>query len=93
MTARLSTDDGKTWSKGLLLDSREQVAYPDGTQAQDGRIFVIYDHDRQGAGEIMMAVFDEADVLAGHVVSAHSRLAQVVNALQRGTRQDATKGK
>jgi predicted neuraminidase len=93
MTAHLSTDDGKTWNEGLLLDAREQVAYPDGVQAPDGKIFVVYDHDRQGTGQIMLAVFDEADIRAGHIVSTHSRLTHVVNELPSRVRQDATQRK
>src|SRR5690606_17854211 len=29
LTARLSTDEGKTWSSTLLLDERDDVSYPD----------------------------------------------------------------
>ena len=68
MTAFLSDDDGRSWYGGLLLDDRVKVSYPDGFQAPDGRIFVQYDHNRQG-GEIVMAVFTEADVAAGRPVS------------------------
>jgi hypothetical protein len=82
MTARISTDDGQTWSSGLLLDERESVAYPDGIQAPDGRIFVIHDHDRQGVGEIMLSIFDESDVLAGKAVSKDAHLHIVISALK-----------
>jgi predicted neuraminidase len=79
LTAMLSEDDGHTWPARLLLDARDAVSYPDGLQASDGAIFVIYDHDRQGAKEILMAVFTEADILAGTPVSAACRLQQLVN--------------
>jgi len=79
MTARLSTDDGKTWNDGLLLDERSQVSYPDGVQAEDGRIFIIYDRERYGAKEILMAVFREEDVAAGKAVSDDMRLKGLVN--------------
>jgi hypothetical protein len=68
MTAYLSDDDGKSWYGGLLLDDRVKVSYPDGFQAPDGRIFIQYDHNRKG-GEIVMAIFTEADVAAGKPVS------------------------
>jgi len=29
-----------------LLDGREKVTYPDGVQAQDGTIYLIYDYNR-----------------------------------------------
>ncbi len=83
MTARISSDDGRTWSKGLTLDSRNLVAYPDGVQSPNGTIYVIYDRDREGAGDILMAVFTEQDVLAGHIVSKQARLAQVVRTLHK----------
>src|SRR5258706_13266590 len=63
ITARLSKDDGKTWNDGLLLDERAGVSYPDGVQAADGLITIVYDRDRAGAGEILMAAFREQDVM------------------------------
>jgi uncharacterized protein (TIGR02145 family) len=80
LTAYLSTDDGATWSDGLMLDERYHLSYPDGTQAPDGTIRVVYDHGRYPGTqrEILMAVFTEADVLAGKV-SARTRLKVLVN--------------
>jgi predicted neuraminidase len=65
LTAQVSRDEGKTWNEGLLLDERSGVSYPDAVEAKDGTISVIYDRDRKGAGEILMAQFREADVVAG----------------------------
>ena len=65
LRAYLSEDDGATWKGGLLLDERERVSYPDGFQARDGAIHVVYDRDRANAREILMARFTEANVLAG----------------------------
>ncbi len=81
LTARVSVDDGKSWNDGLLLDERTGVSYPDGVQAKDGTISIVYDRDRQGAGEILMATFHEKDVLAGKNVSGKVRLRQLVNRL------------
>jgi hypothetical protein len=80
LTAYISTDDGKTWQGGLMLDERHPVSYPDGAQAPDGTIYVVYDHGRYAgtAREILMAVFTEADVLAGKP-SESTRLKVVVN--------------
>ncbi len=61
----LSDDDGRTWSGGLLLDERVTVSYPDGVQADDGRIFIIYDRNRATDRQVLMAVFNEEDVAAG----------------------------
>jgi hypothetical protein len=63
LTASLSDDDGKTWQGSLLLDDRMNVSYPDGTQGQDGRIYIVYDRERFTAREILMAIFTEDDVL------------------------------
>jgi hypothetical protein len=82
LTAFVSEDDGRTWKGGLLLDERLRVSYPDGAQAPDGSIYLIYDHERGGpdsAKEILMAVITEADVLAGKLASPHSRLRVLVS--------------
>jgi hypothetical protein len=62
-----------------MLDERKGVSYPDGDQTKDGTIFVIYDFDRTGAKEILMARFTEEDVLAGKVVTSNSALRLLVN--------------
>jgi predicted neuraminidase len=83
LTAQLSTDDGRTWNEGLLLDPRVGISYPDGVQAADGVIWIVYDRDRQGAGEILLATFREADVAAGKDVTGAVRLRQVVSRLEK----------
>jgi predicted neuraminidase len=83
LTAQLSTDDGKTWNEGLLLDERSGVSYPDAIEAPGGLIRVVYDRDRQGAGEILLATFRESDAAAGRNVSGDCRLKQVVNRLDK----------
>jgi len=72
MTAYLSEDDGVSWKGGLLLDER-QTSYPDATQSPDGAIYAIYDQDRGGEKGIVMAVFTEADILAGIFSSPQAR--------------------
>jgi len=79
LTASLSRDDGKTWQGGLLLDERQNISYPDGFQAPDGTIYILYDHGRHVEGEILLAKFREEDVLAGELRSAGSELTFVVN--------------
>lgn len=79
LTAYLSDDDGRTWQGGLLLDERSGVSYPDGTQADDGTIYVIYDYSRYGDKQILMATFTEDDVRAGESVSDRARLVVEVN--------------
>jgi len=93
MTAFLSDDDGASWNGGLLLDERES-SYPDGVQAADGTIYIIYDHQRytlnrkgeQGVGSVQMAVFEEADVRAGKPVGDQVRLRVTVTQLREPAR-------
>jgi hypothetical protein len=63
--AFLSEDDGETWKGGLLIDRRVGVAYPDATYTQDGKIYVIYDFDRLGEKEILLAELTEERILSG----------------------------
>ena len=79
LTAYLSADDGKTWPCALVIDERRDVSYPDGQQLADGRLAVVYDHDRTGAQEILLAMFREEDVVAGRFVSADARSRVVVS--------------
>ena len=64
LKAYLSSDDGATWSKGLLLDDRAEVSYPDGFQAPDGTIHILYDWNRHTDAEILLTKFREEDVAA-----------------------------
>lgn len=79
LTAVLSFDDGDTWPAELLLDRRDNISYPDGVQATDGRIFVIYDRERTGSAEILMAIVHEDDIRAGKLVHPGSQLQKLVN--------------
>ncbi len=83
LTAQISTDDGATWCDGLLLDERSNVSYPDGVQDRDGMIWITYDHDRQGAGEILYTAFREEDVIAGKDVSGSVKLRQIISRLDK----------
>lgn len=53
----------RLFSAGLELDPRDKVSYPDAVQAPDGLIYVVHDCDRQGAGEILLDVFSEEEIL------------------------------
>ncbi len=83
ITARLSTDNGTAWNEGLLLDERSSISYPDGVQDKDGLIWLVYDRDRRGVGEILMAKFREEDVIAGKNASGAVSLKQVINRLDK----------
>ena len=80
LTAFLSSDDGRTWQGGLLLDPREKVSYPDGQQAADGTIIIAYDCERVGAREIDWAGFREEDILSGDANAPRVRLRNRISA-------------
>ena len=79
LTAFVSKDDGKSWTGGLLLDERKWVSYPDGVEAEDGTIYLVYDFSRTGDMEISVATFTEADAAAGKDVSGKVRLRILAN--------------
>ena len=79
LIAHLSEDDGKTWQGGLMIDERTGVSYPDGVQAPDGTIYLIYDFDRSGKKQILMATFREDDVAHGDWSSASARQRVLIN--------------
>jgi hypothetical protein len=79
LTAMLSEDEGKSWYGHLLLDEREQVSYPDGVQAEDGTIYIIYDRGRYTDKQFLLAVFTEEDVASGKCISEQAVLKHIVN--------------
>jgi predicted neuraminidase len=79
LVARLSEDEGRTWQGGLVIDERRGVSYPDGVQAPDGRIYLIYDYQRRDNKRILMATFAEEDVLQGEWRSPRARQRVLVN--------------
>ncbi|TVQ28691.1 MAG: exo-alpha-sialidase [Spirochaetaceae bacterium] len=80
LKAFVSNDDGETWGGGLLLDDRRGVSYPDGDESEDGTIWIVYDYDRTGAREILLATFREEDALSGDSGSGSVRLRRLISA-------------
>lgn len=91
LMAFLSTDDGKTWNGGVLLDERKGVSYPDGQQTSDGLIRIIYDYSRTGDRQILLATFREEDVAAGKPVSDAASFRQLVSQASGGQQRTNTK--
>lgn len=79
LSAWLSDDEGKTWQGGLTLDGRDGVSYPDGFQSPDGTIYISYDHNRSTDGEILLARFNEEDILAKKLVGPKSKLRMLIS--------------
>ncbi len=65
LMAFVSTDDGYTWSNGLLIDERPGVSYPDGQQTRDGTIYITYDYNRTKEQYVYFTSFKEEDILNG----------------------------
>ncbi len=87
LIAHLSDDDGKTWRGGLMIDERAGVSYPDGVQAPDGTIYLIYDFARTAEKQILMAAFTESDVAEGKWSSPQSRQRVVINQATGGKKK------
>lgn len=79
LTAMLSEDDGATWPYTLLLDERNDAAYPDAKEAEDGYIYVTYDWERVTQREVLMARITESDILKGKCEDPNSQLRILVN--------------
>ena len=79
LKAFLSEDDGKTWIGGLMLDERDGVSYPDGFQAPDGTLYISYDRNRSTDGEILLARFNEDDILAKKLAGPKSKLKMLIS--------------
>jgi hypothetical protein len=75
LMAFISKDDGYSWSKGLLLDERKGISYPDGQQVNDGEIYITYDYNRIGDQNILMTNFTEDDIK----ISSDNALLKVYN--------------
>ena len=65
--AYVSDDDGATWTGELRLH-KGPCSYPDGDQAADGTVFLVFDNDRYGKQELFLRKFTEADVRKGGVM-------------------------
>ncbi len=81
LMAFISDDDGKSWQGGLMIDERDDVTYPDGIQAADGTIYMVYDYHRTPEGIIHLATFREQDVRAGKQVTDKVQLRVVIDRL------------
>lgn len=62
MTVYLSEDDGATWKYKKCIDTRIATSYPD-VDFYNGKIYLIYDRERVGEKEILLAKFTEGDII------------------------------
>ena len=74
----LSEDDGESWPYELVIDTRENVSYPDLSEGDNGELYIIYDRERNNniklnretwhsdaAKEILLAKITVADIYNG----------------------------
>lgn len=80
LTARLSDDDGKSWKYCLEMDDSVCVSYPDVAQAQDGRLFICYDYNRNRDKSIYLSAITEEDIIQGKLTSPGSYLRRLFSA-------------
>ena len=62
-----------------MIVERPGISYPDGFQAPDGTIYISYDRNRATDGEILLARFTEADVLARQLTGQKSKLKMLIS--------------
>ncbi len=79
LVAQLSEDEGLSWKGCLVLDTRDEISYPDGKQDENGVIHIVYDRERYKAREVLLAAFTEKDILEGGIVTEGSYLRKVVS--------------
>ena len=64
MCVSLSSDGGVTFPHRLIVDNRSGVSYPDIAVADNGDIYVVWDRNRNSAGEILYTKLTEQQLLA-----------------------------
>ena len=87
----LSTDDGVTWPYELVLDTRENVSYPDLTEGENGTLYIVHDCERdnryhlneetwtsEAAKEILLSKITLQDIYNG-TLSKDSYIAKVIS--------------
>ena len=79
LTAMISEDEGQTWKGTLLLDPRNDAAYPDAKEGDDGFVYITYDWQRVTQREILLAKVTEQEILEGHLSHSNSFLRHVIN--------------
>ena len=71
LTAYLSYDEGRTWEHEMLIDSGN-TTYPDyAIDEETGEIWVIYDYERLGIGDIKIVHFSEEYVKENSILDSN----------------------
>lgn len=59
----LSDDDGLTWPHKMIIDSSEDVSYPDMIETDNGLLNIVYDYKRNLNGTIWFVKIKEDDIV------------------------------
>lgn len=97
MKVCLSEDDGATWPYELVLDTRENLSYPDLVEGENGELYVMYDRERDNrlhlnretwtstaAKEILLAKINVQDIYCG-TLGENSYTARVISKAEINT--------
>ncbi|QOG04907.1 sialidase family protein [Flavobacterium sp. MDT1-60] len=63
MTIFLSNDDGATWPYKMVIDTDNDVSYPDMIESDPGILNIVYDYARATAGTINFVTIKESDII------------------------------
>lgn len=63
MSIYLSEDDGETWPYKMVIDTNENVSYPDMIETEPGVLNIVYDYARVPLGIINFVQVKEEDII------------------------------
>jgi hypothetical protein len=63
MSIYLSEDDGETWPYKMVIDTNENVSYPDMIETEPGVLNIVYDYARVPLGIINFVQVKEGDII------------------------------
>lgn len=91
MKVCLSENDGATWPYELILDTRDNLSYPDLCEGEDGTLYIVYDRERDNryhlnrttwtstaAKEILLSKITVQDIYNG-MLGENSYTARVIS--------------
>ncbi len=79
LSVSLSFDDGASWTKPMLLDSRSEVSYPDVAEGSDGTIYILHDWNRVAEKAILLTRLAEEEIAAGGLFRNDSCIAKIID--------------
>ncbi len=97
MKVCLSEDDGATWPFELVLDTRDNLSYPELAEGENGVLYIMYDRERDNrirlnhekwtsdaAKEILLSKITIQDIYSG-TLGENSYIARVISKAEINT--------